>query len=266
MNSSILSQLNREKEFPAVILTEQINPLQSVSLIIEKPEIDRNVLSSIWMEQFLLSNIWAGKDEEKWVMNILAGIITEQPPTDEVKDQIYAELKSKLANNEISKFISSILQTDQKITSLAEIDQLLGRIKGLKTSFFQDIAIEQTVGPLYFFTDEPIYVRNHKLENSRVYWLDDVYYFPIKPIVENLNYQFEQISESEIFLTNGKTTFRFYENKDFFLLNEEQYGLLTKDGKLPYIKIKNEFYMQEEFFRKIFRIEINHQNNQFFIR
>lgn len=137
MNSSILSQLNREKEFPAVILTEQINPLQSVSLIIEKPEIDRNVLSSIWMEQFLLSNIWAGKDEEKWVMNILAGIITEQPPTDEVKDQIYAELKSKLANNEISKFISSILQTDQKITSLAEIDQLLGRIKGLKTSFFK---------------------------------------------------------------------------------------------------------------------------------
>lgn len=99
-----------------------------------------------------------------------------------------------------------------------------------------------------------------------MYWLDDVYYFPIKPIVENLNYQFEQISESEIFLTNGKTTFRFYENKDFFLLNEEQYGLLTKDGKLPYIKIKNEFYMQEEFFRKIFRIEINHQNNQFFIR
>jgi len=266
LNSSIVSQLNREKEFPAVILTEQINPLQSVSLIIENPEIDRNVLSSLWMEQFLLSNIWAGKDEENWVMNILAGIITEQPPTDEVKGQIYAELKSKLAKNEVSKFISSILQTDQKITSLGEIDQLLGQIKGLNTSFFQDIAKEQTVGPLYFFTDEPIYVRNHKLENDRVYWLDHVYYFPIEPIVKKLNYQFEQISENEIFLTNGKTTFRFYENKDFFLLNEEQYGLLTKDGKLPYLTIKNEFYMQEEFFRKVFRIEINHQNNQFFIR
>lgn len=266
LTSTIDLGLKHDKEFPAVILTEQINPLQSVSLIIENPEIDQNVLSSIWVEQFLLSNSWAGKDEEKWVMNILAGIITEQPPIDEVKAQIYAELKNKLSNNEISIFISSILQTDQKFTSLAEIDQLLGRLKGLKTSFFQDIAIEQTVSPLYFFTDEPIYVRNHKLENYRVYWMDDVYYFPIRPIIENLNYQFEQISEDEIFITNGKTTVRFYDNKDFFLINEEQYGLLTMREKLPYLKINNEFYIQKEFFRKVFRIEINHQNNQFFIR
>ena len=266
LNNSIVSQLNDDKEFPAVILTEHINPLHSVPLIIENPRIDQNILSSIWVEQFLLSNIWAGKDEEKWVMNILAGITTEQPPTDELRGgQIYAELKNKLTKNEILKFISSILQTDQKITSLAEIDQLLGRVKGLKTSFFQDIAIEQIVNPLYFFTDEPIYVKNHKLENDRVYWIDHVYYFPIKSIVKNLDYQFAQISEDEIFITNGKTTFRFYDNKDFFLINEEQYGLLTMSDKLPYLKIKNEFYIQKEFFRKVFRIEINHQNNQFFI-
>lgn len=41
----------------------------------------------------LLSNSWAGKDEEKWVMNILAGIITEQPSTDEVKAKFMMNLK-----------------------------------------------------------------------------------------------------------------------------------------------------------------------------
>lgn len=52
LTSSIDLGLKHDKEFPAVILTEQINPLQSVSLIIENPEIDQNVLSSIWVEQF----------------------------------------------------------------------------------------------------------------------------------------------------------------------------------------------------------------------
>lgn len=263
---SLNSEINQFKKFPSIILTSQTQSFSSPSLIIAPLNINQNKLTANWMEQFLIANIWQGSDEDKWAIKLLADIITQFAPQEEKMNLMYHEIVEKLSAEEMKKFKDLILNPGKNIQSLAGIDQYLGAVKDLHTSFFQENSTNKTFVPLYFYKEKNLYVSRKKLETNRVYVINNDDYLPLKEIVENLNYKYGQISKNEIYVSNMQTSYRFFINKDFFFVNEEQYGLLSAEGNLPYLNVNNQIYVEKDFFSQVFHVEIIEDHDTIFIK
>ena len=123
-----------DKKYPIILLTDQMSPQWFPSLVITTKH--EKKLEQAWTEQFLLTNFWNGDEEERWLFALLATYITNIKPTSELQPYI-KELQENVSDIEKQQLINNILRTKGFITA-EKMDDYLGKIKKMKTSFFKD--------------------------------------------------------------------------------------------------------------------------------
>ena len=248
---------------PAMIITESTEPVKHPLVVIFPPKTEKGKLMGSWVGQFITANAWNGQDEEKWVIPLLASFVTEQPPENPKLNEMYQEVGRHLTDDEMEKFRSSILNLDRRITSLSDIDRILGGTKGLQTTFFQDHQDSGTeVKELQFFTEQEIFVDGNGVGKKKIYFYKNSNYFPFQVLMESFGYRYKTISANEIIVSGSSAVYRFYDNKDFVYLNEEQFGILSLKDQPPFIKIHDQFYIQEQFLVEIFSLKVYNQNEK----
>ena len=72
---------SENKVIPTIIMTDQTNPVSTGTLLFVSPyESSQNILS-MWVKSYILENIWTGKAEEQWGIDVLSAFIVNQNPT-----------------------------------------------------------------------------------------------------------------------------------------------------------------------------------------
>ena len=66
------------------------------------------------------------------------------------------QLNHHLTTEEKDEFISAILNSETTLENLSQIDEILGNVKNMKTTFFQDnVTTANNAIELHFFIDKP---------------------------------------------------------------------------------------------------------------
>lgn len=252
------------KTFPTLILTDNV-PFESVPNVVVAGVNDRlDQIELQWTKQFLMDNYWSGKEEDRWIIDLLAAYMTDTEP-DESLYPHWVELKSNLTDSEKKQWFALILQGDRHIDAKV-LDEYLGTIKNLETNFFEKC--ESDLGSavdMYFTLDKPIVIHGEKQHNEYAIVKDQHVYFPFEQIVTEFGFDFKQISDSEFYLTNGVDVYRFYRNRDIFIKNEEQYGFFAKESIEPILDFDGEIYVSEKVFTDILDIKILKLPEEIFI-
>ena len=130
--------------------------------------------------------------------------------------EMYEQLENGLTVKEVEQLAAAIQSAKKPFTSLAELDMLLGRIKNMETSFFQDNqSLDAPLTELYFFINKPVVVKENIEVEGIVYYIGEHYYFPFEKLIPEFGYSFKKITDSDIYVYNRFNHYRFYIGKDF---------------------------------------------------
>jgi hypothetical protein len=236
---------------PALVLTKLNSFIQSDSIIVfplqddlEKVKFD--ILSSMVWAEFLYKEHDAQKHAQ-----VIAALMIETMPTDPHAKRMYQELTKQLDEKTRMEFLNQLFSKENLDGKVGNLDDLLGRIMGLKTSFFTDNRGKSFI-PLMFYKEFDIHIGQEKLKNEKIYYDGNNSYFSFQKVMKSLGYKFEKMSDTDLYISNSYKSYRFYLDQNIFILNEEEYGLYEN----PFKVINDDIYIREDWLKKIFRLQI----------
>ena len=83
---------------------------------------------------FLKISLRSLSSEEKWILELLTAEMLERPGSGQKSAAVLQELSSKLTETERQSWSNKILLEDN--LNFQKLDEVLGSVKGLKTTFF----------------------------------------------------------------------------------------------------------------------------------
>lgn len=252
------------KKYPTLIISNEFSPQSLSGLVITSSNDEPNQIEMDWITRFLMENYSDGKEEERWLFDLLAAYIANYTPANEL--QLYInELEKNVSEEEKQQWITLILQDNRYGKIDAKIlDYYLGQIKNMNTSFFERCRQTQlgSYVEMYFTMNKPIILQgNHELDES-VIIKNQHMYLPFETIVKEFGFDFKKISDTEYYITDGVDVYRFYKNRDIFIFNEEMYGFFANEKIDPIIIIDEKIYASEKVFSDIFKFELYNLEEQ----
>lgn len=211
-------------------------------------------------EAVLKETITLLDDSVEWIWAPLTSVITKNVHGNEFERKIAKELIDNLNEAEQTLFISRLLDK-RKIISVKDLDEILSRVVGKSTDFFQLNKSGDFV-PLYFYDKRKLHV-NDKTVDEAVLILEENSYFPLSPVLTNLGFEVLNLDGNNGFIIrrNGNT-WRLYLDKSYFIYNEEDYGVVNE----LLIKLGGKHYISKELLVQLFGIEIDEGTETLYVK
>jgi len=189
--------------------------------------------------------------EEKWQQHILGNLVNDEQLGGQKVEQMVALLKEELLEKEIKSFVDLAIQSTEPLTS-ESLDETLTAVTSKKTDFFKmNSKEEEQVKALYFYSVKSLVVNGVKLDGRAVY--DDAQMlFPLKEVAEKLGFEFSRTERSSVVLSNGVETFRFFPDKNVFILNGTDYAAQT----IPIKTINEQIYMPDQWLEDLIKVTV----------
>ncbi|WAA13707.1 hypothetical protein [Fervidibacillus halotolerans] len=245
---------NQNRIIPNIVFTDIDAIYSSKDLLVVPETIDENKLQRLWINEYFSEGIFQSEKENEWLAEVLTGLFF-QIPINGKAEEMYEQLVANLNEEEINRFFEKINTVET--SGVKGLDERLSEVKQWKTDFFTlNKNQSNPLEPLYFYMEKPIFVGEEQLIDKKVYVVRSTHYYPVKEIVQSLGYTYEPLSDHEILVSNKKDVFRFYDGKNIFILNEEQYGLYGDHLEEPLTKIHGEWYIQEDLLIRLFSVQV----------
>ncbi|MEH7391663.1 hypothetical protein, partial [Bacillus sp. JJ1474] len=231
INNTIIKEIQSLKDFPyiSVIFTNQINEQSSKGLLISKPDIKEDAFKRKIFNYFYEKKLKNLPNEENWVIDVLTSYSANLQAGTAKGNQVLLEMKNKLTEEEIGDFFTAINSSSKPLT-LQNLDNFVSEIRGLSTRFFtlNEGKVDSLV-PLYFYDSRKVVVNGTANEGLEVIFEEGNSMFPFINTMIALDYEAEVLTDKEtILLKKGSNTYRFFLNRNIFIYNEEDYGLLER--------------------------------------
>lgn len=240
--------------YAAIVLTNQLPEASGSGLMV----IDSSTVAKE-LERKLVDYYFYGKFEnlpvkERWLIDVLSSLLLGEDSKHEKGDQLIHELKRVFTNEEVKEFVDLIIH-DNGVLSVEKLDEIIGKIRGKNTRFF---ALNKDVSrpfiSLYFFDPRSVYVEGKWQKDIEVLYFAEERYFPAIETFEALEYNVKVLSDKKTLLLSKKSnTYRFYEDQNIFIYNEEDYGLLER----PLRVFNGEIYVKEKWLITLFHVLIH---------
>jgi len=239
-------------QMPAIIFSDFMKNQQTESLIFVSNGEEEQLKSEI-----LVSLIWAefipNEENGHIVAEVIAAFIENREPTLNHAKTMFHELKNQLTDEKRNQFLKHLFnQQHQNIRNVNTFDIILGDVAGGKTDFFKKNISTGSFHPLLFVKEKDLYVRNQHLEHSLLYFDGQSRYYPFQTIMESLGYEYKILHENEVYVKNDIETYRFYFDKTYFILNEDEYGLYEN----PFKRIGESIFIREEWLARLFKVQV----------
>lgn len=251
MKSSFLGKLN---DFPhmAIVLTDSHKPYTGSRLLIANPGSGQKELEKILVQRYFQSKFSDIQLEENWLPDLFTAVTFGTKPATAKGAAVLKELQGQMADEELHWFVQSILQETANPT-LAVLDQALSNIFGLKTKFFTLNATNTAeVLKLYFYDERPIRL-NGAIADLNIIYDGTKRLYPFSGIMEGLGYNINKLNDEQaVLLQKGDEHYRFYFNRNLFIHNDENYGLLQN----PLTMLGGNVYMEKQWLEAIFKLTI----------
>jgi len=239
-------------QMPAIIFSDLMKNQQTDSLIFvsngEKEEqLKTEILVSLIWSEFIQYD-----DNGHVAAEVIAALIENKEPASTHAKSMFRELKNQLTEEKEKQFLNQLFnQQYQNKRNKNEFDKILGNVAGGKTDFFNKNVSTSSFHPLLFYKEKDIYVRDQYLENSIFYFDGQSRYYPFQAIMESLGYEYKILHANEVYVKNDIETYRFYFDKTYFILNEDEYGLYEN----PFKRIGESIFIREEWLARLFKVQ-----------
>jgi len=228
-----------QDEYLAVIFTDAVKPAEYQGIKIISPassaeDIERELINDYFMKKFTkLSN------QEKWIIDFLTSLTREKAPAAMKSEIMMAELSQSITNEERNTFVHALQKT--KRLDFTILDQLLGDMKGLKTSFFSINKDENSeLTPLLFMDPRKVII-NDKVTDVTIAYRQDKILFPFVDTLKAMGFRVDT-EESTFYASNKTDQFTFFLAQPIFTRNGTDFGLLENplqvEGGQVYIGIE----------------------------
>ena len=248
-----LEGLGPVKGFVTVIISKKIKPHHSPHLIMLN-EVTGKTRDDIMRS--LLYQSYSSKDEDDWMKEFIAAILLKSPPNTPKSSWSYKEIVEGLSPPHLDDFRQRIDNERVQSVDAEKLDAIVGSVTGFQTSFFSENDKRKENIPLVLFMDKPIVFNKEPVEFTYIsYKQKEFIQFP--EAVKGLGLEIKELQPGVFFASKDGNTFRFYVNEDYFIYNEENYGLLIK----PIQTIGNSVYMDVHWLEKLFKVNVRKKDD-----
>ena len=238
-----------------LIVSNKVSPYSSEHLLIGR---SKDKMTQVLANRYYNNNYPFKDKSEKWLQSLIGAYILGERVEGKSKLMI-AELSKQLTAEQQAAFVHLLKKNQGNEFSASLLDKWLMEVTGLKTNYFKSNKSEKAkLSTLLFMNNVKWYDKKGNSSDVESITMNSKRYYSLKQIATNLGFQYEIISDNHIYLTNGKTTFRFFPGEKTFLYNETAYSI---SGELLK-KINNKFYISEEYLPKIFSVVVREQDHE----
>ncbi|MEH6987909.1 stalk domain-containing protein [Cytobacillus firmus] len=234
--------------FMSIILTNRYPEYMDENILIASPHIKVDQLEKKLIALQFKRKFADGSPD--WIIDAFtAGLLDLKPGSSEGR-LVLKELQGELTEGELKDFLLNVLQEDTLNT--VKLDKLLGNAKGLHTQFFtMNIKSKALLVPLYFQEEKKLWVYGAEKASINLVYRDGLIFLPFTASMQALGFEVKVLSGEETMLVSkGKNSYRFYLNKNVFIYNEEDYGLLMN----PLTRQNGTIWMEIEWFKALFGV------------
>ncbi|WP_176215211.1 stalk domain-containing protein [Cytobacillus gottheilii] len=241
----------------SIVITDQHQPYESGSLMIENKEITEKALEHKLLIHYYHNKFASLELAEDWLADVfVAQTLGNEAHTQKGK-AILSDMNEKLSEFELDLFFSSIHNEPHELTA-EKLDSALTKIMELRTSFYTLNSQSDDFIPLFYYDDRTLIVQGEEKENNVIYE-GARSLFPLKETLEYFGYHVQYLPEQEtVLIQNKDKSYRFYLNKNIFILNEDNYGLLQNPLTMMYGSI----YMEKQWLDSIFNLQIEENSSE----
>ncbi len=199
--------------------------------------------------------------EEKWILELLTADLLERPVSGQKSTMVLQELSSKLTESERQSWLKKILLEDK--LNFQKLDEALGSIKGLKTTFFTLNRNEHDqLNSLYFVDPRNVMIDEITKENINVVYRGKEILFPFVSTMNELGFFVKSTDGTEIELSKVENRYKFDMNEPFFYYNEEKFGLLGQ----PFVVENEVIYIRHQALQSIFNVIVEEDENMIHLK
>ncbi|MBY0120819.1 stalk domain-containing protein [Bacillus sp. S/N-304-OC-R1] len=260
-NKFYMKELDALNHYPfvTVILTDQHIEQTSRGILILKPNIKEESLKRKLIQYYYEKKFKSLPSDQQWVLDVLTSYSANLPAETTKGKEVLLELKSKLSEDELKHFIGLINKSPNLIT-IKELDNYISNLRGLSTSFFvYNSETPNSIVPLYFYDSRKVKINGHNVDGIKVLYEEGKSLFPFIKTMKALDYQAEVLEDKEtILLVKGTNTYRFFLNRNIFIYNEDDYGLLER----PLSTINGSIYISKQWIETLFKVSIDEEEKE----
>ncbi len=234
-----------------IIHTNLTTPYQSDRLMITDNMQSVNELQKQLVWSFTKQS-YSFPADQIWLGEIVANSLTELQKGSERSIRMYEDIIQSLTETQMNKWKTLLTENQDAGMNAKMLDNWLGESTGYVTTFFQDnVADRPAIAQLMFQVPKPVYV-NEKQMDAKMIVHQEKMLLPFKSTLQSLGYDMNELEDKAILVTRDGNTYRFYSDQEYFIYNEENYGLLSK----PVITINGESYIDQYWLEKLFNITV----------
>jgi hypothetical protein len=234
--------------FVTVIITDKIEHYVSPYLIVRN-KADKELLNEL--KGSLLYQQYFSNDDEAWLKEFIVSILLKKQPHTSKSAWAYKEVMEGLTSSQLDSFKRRLGEDKAKSVDATKLDMILGKVTGFDSTFFTESVKGKENVQMILKSNNPVLI-NKKTHNLSYisYKQRELIQFPQS--VKALGLDIKEIKPNVFFTSLNGNTFRFYVNEDYFIYNEENYGLLTN----PIQTVGGSIYMDVHWFEKLFKVEV----------
>ncbi|PLR84093.1 hypothetical protein CVD25_12755 [Bacillus canaveralius] len=249
-----LKSLAKIADFPhlSIVMTDQYPETMGKGLLITKKAepietVERKAAHIYFSQKFRTLS-----PEENGLIDLFAAAITQQQSSSAKGQAMLNELMAKLTDAQLNLFFSAVKEEPEVTTK--NLDELLGAAKGMGTHFFTLNRVDSAAFvPLYFYDSRVIRAANKQVDGIEIIYQDGKKLFPFMEIMTEMGYEANALADQgELLLNKGSNSYRFFADRNIFIYNEQDYGLLEN----PLITIDNRVYIEQQWLETLFSFSI----------
>ncbi|NHM29675.1 hypothetical protein [Neobacillus terrae] len=190
--------------------------------------------------------------ESEWIKDMLLSNYSGNEPRTEKGRFALNQLHSSLSDKEWKKFIGKVNRTKTQV-NVRDLDSILEKTKGMKTSFFTLNAEKTNENiPLTFFESRSLVINGTKAPSLEILIAQSSHFYPFVATMGALGYTAGQREEKFIVLKKQKAIYSFQPEKKIFYRNGQSYGLLIN----PFMVKTGKVYISEAGLKSIFKVKV----------
>ncbi|MDF2039584.1 stalk domain-containing protein [Cytobacillus oceanisediminis] len=254
-------KLNEIGDFPflTIIFTDQYPEYKDENILITSPrtkvaQVEKNIITMLFQRKF-------SEDSQTWVIDVFTAGLLDMKPSSSKGSAVLQELQGELTEDELKAFLMKVI----KVNSLnaEKLDKLLSDVKGLNTHFFtMNTKSDAPFVPLYFQKEKKLLVSGAEKASIDLIYRDGKRLLPLAATMKALGYEIKILSgEETMLLSKGNNSYRFYLNKNVFIYNEEDYGLLEN----PLTNQNGTVFMEIQWFKSLFGVTAEEREGEIYL-
>ncbi|MFJ7933031.1 hypothetical protein [Sporosarcina sp. NPDC096371] len=189
---------------------------------------------------------------ERLIAEVMASILGNKATGTEQSRQAYEKLIAALTVEELERLKESLSHKSGQKMNASVLDDMIGKVVGLKTSFFTTTLQDEVADYPFLFEDtREFQVDGTSQAGIRIIVKDGKVLYPAKAILSLADYSFTT-NEQSIYIVNDSRQFRFPKKELFYVYNDRKFDVITA----PFEVIAGEVYFEENWFKRLFLFKI----------